>query len=104
MKKICLGALLLVCFTVSAQTAPDSTVPRRTEISELAKGYAEAFLQMSASRTSLYYRYDNRTAKLVDLKEIQAMNGVLLIRFGSGDRLALSAGAVLFLTDGKTQP
>ena len=83
---------------------PPTTVNLPTTVTDLATGYAGAVQQMSLKGLVIYFRSDKDVGALRDIRTVNAVSGVLLITFSGGDKLAISAEKILFITDGNHAP
>lgn len=71
---------------------------RASDISDLASGYANAFLAMNKSTATIAYMDNGQPAVVKEVKEVRAFGGALLLRLTTGDQLILNSGSVTRIT------
>ncbi len=73
------------------------------EATVLAKGYVRAFPELRRGKgTNIVLRRDGRIFTIVDVRELKAVEGVLVATAGAaGDRYLINPKDVVFITDGE---
>lgn len=94
---------LLAPFAATAARAADAPVvnvrtPAEAEV--LAKGYADAFSEMSNTPVFIIYeRSDKGFNTLAGIRSVRAFGGVVVIRLDRGPMIALPASSIVTMTD-----
>lgn len=98
MKRLLLSACLaLACLApLRAQDAPVNT---NADLSEVARGYATAFKHMVQNHVVVYYKVDGKTYSLTNIVAVEADDAIVVFKFTGEDHLAISASALLMMTD-----
>ena len=93
-------ALSLACLT--PLRAQDNPVNTNADLSEVARGYATAYKHMVQNHVVVYYKVDGKTYALNNIVAVEADDAIVIFKFTGEDHLAISAGALLMMTDSQT--
>jgi hypothetical protein len=100
MKKILL--LALICAPVAAlaqSTPPPINVVVRSEVEDLAQGFAAAFSAIGTTPVTVTYERDGKITTIVGVKAVEASRGVLVVHADSGLVYLLNPRDIISISD-----
>jgi hypothetical protein len=88
-------------FGQSADLVPPrpANVEIRTEVEELARGYAAAFSSITRTPVYLIHSRDDTSTVLVGIKSVKAVGGVLVVQDERGLTYVMNPRDVVMITD-----
>ena len=105
MKTIAIVFFLTTAAAGFGQSVDSGLPPRpanveiRTEVDELARGYAAAFASITRTPVYLVHSRDDTSTILVSIKSVKAVGGVLVVQDERGLTYILNPKDVVMITD-----